>query len=252
MPPTRGRLEGRVTVPAGGWTATVGAGTATIAAGTYYATTLLTAVGTAFATAAATTCTVTASLGESGTGLVTITFGASKLVTWISTDLRDMLGYAGNLTAATSHVGTKQMRGTWLPSCAYKAPNNIGTWRGRRESDFRAAENAAGYVWAHAGQNKQVTELSWHGVARARTWIANETTANASWERWVLDCLWNAAGWGTVGGPLRFYPDADASATFVVYRCPDMSTIDPKPLFDGWAGGPWTVAFPRLVADPGA
>lgn len=252
MPPTRGRLEGRYTVPTGGWATTVGAGTATITAGTYYAQTLLTEVGTRFATAGGTTCTATASLGEAGTGLVTITFGVAKAITWVNTDIRDILGFAANSGAATVHTGTKQMRGVWLPDCAYKAPNAVSaTWRGHRESDFRAAENAAGYVFAHMGQEKEVTELSWHAVTRARIWIANETTANASLERFVRDSLWGVAVGGTAGGPMRFYPDAANDAVYATYSCPDMAAFRPEPTFDGWAGGPWRVVFPRLVVVPG-
>jgi len=252
MAPTRGRLEGRITVPTGGWTATVGGGTATIAAGTYYPTPFLTTVATAFASAASTTCTVTASLGESGTGLVTIAFGSSKAITWVSTDLRDLLGFASDSSAATSHVGTKQMRNTWLPNCPYKAPNSIGAWRGLRESDFRAAENAAGYVFAHMGQSKEVTNLSWFAVTRNRIHEANVATANASFERFVRDAAWGEAAWGTAGGPIRFYPDADDSTGYVVYRVPDAQNLlsELQPLHDGWAGGPWSVRFPRLVADP--
>jgi hypothetical protein len=239
--PTRGRLEGRITVPTGGWTATVGGGTATIVAGSYYAKTLLTAVGTAFASAASTTCTAVGSHGEAGTGLVTITFGSAKAIVWVSTDLRDILGFATDSASATSHVGTMQMRGVWLPNCAYKAPNGIGAWRGWRESDFRSAENAAGYVFAHMGQEKEVTELSWHAVERARVWTANETSDNTSWERFHRDCLWGVASWGTAGGPVRFYPDAADSATYVVYKVPDASMIKPQPFYADWAGGPWTV-----------
>lgn len=245
---TRGRLEGRITVPAGGWTATVG-GTATIAAGTYYATTLLTAVGTAFASASGTSCTATASLGEAGTGVVTIAFGSSTAIAWVSTDLRDILGFGGDSAAAGTHVSPAQMRGTWLPNCAYKAPNAVGSWRGHREADFRASENAAGYVWAHMGQEKEVTELSWNAVERARVWEANETTDNASWERFVRDCLWGVTAWGTAGGPIRFYPDAADSDAYVIYRCPDMSMIKPEPFFEDWAAGPWRIVLPRLVAD---
>src|SRR3990167_1112188 len=105
MAQTGGRLEGQITVPTGGWTATVG-GPATIAAGTYYAAAFLAAVGAAFATAGSTTCAASASLGVSGTGLVTITFGSATAITWVSTDLRDILGFAGNSGSATSHVGT--------------------------------------------------------------------------------------------------------------------------------------------------
>jgi hypothetical protein len=248
---TRGRLEGRIKVPTGGWTATVGAGTATIAAGYYYASHLLQAVAIAFAAAASTTCTATASLGESGTGLVTITFGSAKAVTWISTDLRDLLGFTGNLSSGTSHVGTQAMRSVWLPGCAYHAPNDVSkSWRGWREGDKRTVGNPAGYAWSHMGEEKVATRLLWERVPRSKTWIGNEATVNASYERWFRDCVWGVAAWGTAGGPVRFYPDA-ASMTCATYRVPDASMLRPRAFFTEWAGGPWVVELPRLVEVPG-
>jgi hypothetical protein len=244
------RLEGRVTIPAS-TTATVGAGTATITAGTYYPTTLLAEVATRFATASGTTCTVTGSFGRTGTGLVTIVFGVAKAIAWVSTDLRDLLGFAGDSASATSHVGTLHARNVWLPGCPYLAPNAIdATFRGYRVADMRVVESASGYVWAHMGQEKEWTWLRWTRVPRAKVWQANETTANASWERFVRDAIWGVSAWGTPGGPIRFYPDADA-ATYATYSVADYSAIQPEPNVEGWVGGPWRIDIPRLVVVPG-
>jgi hypothetical protein len=251
MAATRGKLYGRITVPTGGWATTVGAGTATITAGTYYADTFLTEVATRFATASGTTCTVTVAAGETGTGIVTITFGVAKAIAWGETKVRDILGFAGDSASATVHTGTKHMRHVWLPNCHYVAPNAVSaTWRGWREADARYNENAAGYVWAFMGQEKEVNGLRWPAVSRAKTWIGNETTANESFERFCRDSIWGVAVGGTPGGPLRFYPDADAG-TYATYMAVDVRTIQPQQYFQGWAAGPWTIELPRLVVVPG-
>lgn len=250
MAPTRGRLEGRITVPTGGWDTTVGAGTATVAAGTYYPTTFLTEVASKFATASGTTCTATCGSGENGTGLVTLTFGSAIALSWVDTQVRDILGYTGNAAAAASHVAPTHMRNLWLPNCHYNAPNAIGaTFRGFRVADMRSAENAAGHSWDFMGQEKVWTWLRWEVVHRSKTWQANETTTNASWERFVRDAIWGTAFWGTPGGPVRFFPDADA-ATFATYKVVGFGSIEPEQAH-GYAGGPWRIEIPRLLMVPG-
>jgi hypothetical protein len=247
---TGGRLEGRITVPTGGWTATVGGSTATIAAGRYYPSTLLTAVGAAFATASGTTCTASASIAELGTGLVSISFAVAKAIVWVSTDLRDILGFTGNLSSASLHVGTRHLRGAWIPGCAYQAPNVVSAdWQGTREADVRSVSNASGYGWTHMGPEKIVNRLSWANVPRARTWMENESTVGASFEQFARDVLWGEATWGSAGGPVRFYPDA-GDIVYATYAVTNISAIRPTPLFEDWAGGPWTITLPRLVVVP--
>lgn len=270
MAPTHGRLEGRVTVPTGGWTLSIndsgagGAVTATLPAGKYYwnsadgdgggSSSLLTAISDALNLAATTdTITVTLSADESGTGRVTITSSGATVITWVSTDWRDVMGFTVNLTSNTTWTGPSQARSIWLPSCAYNAPNGIdATFRGWREADYRSVENAAGYAWAHMGQEKVVTWLRWASIARSKVWQANETLANESWERFARDAIWGEAGWGTPGGPLRFYPSAASSTVFGTYMAMDYTQLNPQPYFDGFAGGPWRIELERLVAVPGA
>lgn len=257
MAVTFGKLEGQITVPTGGWDTTVGGGTATIPAGTYYLSSagsggndFLAEVASQFGTAAATSCTCTASLGENGTGIVTITFGSATAVTWVDTEVRDILGYAGNLSSGTSHVSTKHARGVWLPNRPYVNLNGGGTWAGWREGSVAQVENAAGYVFTHVGQTKVVTNLQWSSIKRARIWVANESTANESWERFWLDCIWaTAGGFGTPGGPIRFYPDAATDATYFSYKAVGIEKFSPEQFSPNWTGT-WNVELPRLVQVP--
>lgn len=247
---TMARLEGQVTIPAS-TTATVGGGTATITAGTYYPTSLMTEVATQFATASGTTCTITMGWGRAGSGLVTITFGVAKAIAWVSTALRDLLGFAGDSASATVHVGTLHARNVWLPNCHYQAPGAVtATFRGHKEADKRDAENAAGYVWSHMGQKKEVNWLRWASAFRSKTFIGSEVTAGESFERFWQDCILGDASWGTPAGPVRFYPDAD-DTVYAQYKVPGMADFRPTPYYDGWVGGPHTIELPRLVIVPG-
>lgn len=248
---TRGKLYGRITVPTGGWATTVGGVTATIPAGTYYADTFLTEVDTQFTAASGTSVTITSGLGEAGTGIIVITFGSAKAITWVETKVRDILGFTGNSASATVHTGTQHMRHVWLPNCHYVSQNAVSaTWRGKRESDLRTNENAAGYTWDHMGQQKETNWLRWPAVLRSKTWVGNESTVNESMERFVRDSIWGTAVGGTPGGPVRFYPDADAG-TYATYKVVGFKDYDPQQYFQGWAGGPWTIEVPRLVVVPG-
>lgn len=250
-----GRLEGRIKVSSA-WTATVGAGTATLAAGTYYhssvdstAADFLQSVADAFATAASTTCSITASLGENGTGIVTITFGVAKAITWISTDLRDVLGFDDDSASATVHTSSGSARGVWLPSCHYRAPEIPSSdFKGLPYTDTRMVMNAAGYAWHVSGQTHYQLPIEWPAVKAEKTRIARESTNSQSFERFWRDHIFGSAAWGHPGGPVRFYPDAATDTTYVEYRVMEpLGSFEPQPLLEGLPTGPHRVAM-RLLA----
>ncbi len=253
---SKGRLEAKITVPAGGWTGTIddsgggGAAAWTVAAGEYYLTSLLTAFAAALNVAATTdTLTVTASLGEDGTGKVSVTSTGNGTLVWTSTDLRDLLGYSANLTlvANTANTAAAQARSLWIADCPYDAPNEIFPWVGIVEADARSMESAGGRVYSLSGQKRFWTWLRWAVVAREHASQANESTTNESFERFVRDGVWGLdASWGTPGGNVRFYPDADAG-DWVEYAVSLPREFRPEHWADGWAGGPWRCGFERLV-----
>jgi hypothetical protein len=248
-----GKLEYRITVPTAGYTATVGS-TKTIPAGTYYLSSpgsgsndFLAEVQSQFGATS-----VTASLGEYGTGIVTITFSGSTDVSWISTELRDILGFTGNLSGASSYVGTLSARGVWMPNVPPMILNAGGHWRGHREADYRTAVNPAGYVWAVHGQSRTALDLlRWTGIQQARTWIQNESTTNQSLERFWTDGVWGEAAWGTPGGPIRWYPSAASDTEFGTYKVVDGGVFRPTPVVEGWIAL-WTWQMPKMIQVPGS
>lgn len=253
---SKGRLEARITVPSGGWTGTIddsgggGAAAWTVAEGEYFLSSLIDAFEDALNLAATTdTITITYGSGEGGTGKVSITSTGNGSLVWTSGDLRDLLGYTATLTlvAATPNVGSYQARSLWIADCSYDAPNEVFPWLGAIETDARSTESPGGALFALTGQYKFILEdLRWHAVARTRASQANESTVNESFERFIRDGVWGFASWGTPGGTIRFYPNAD-STNWVEYAVSLPRGFKPDHWADGWAGGPWRCGFDRLV-----
>jgi hypothetical protein len=248
-----GRLEAQITVPTGGWSGTIddsgggGAVSWSVPAGIYYLVELLVELASRLNIAAPTdTITVTVGNGENGTGRVTISSTGTIAIVWIAIDLRDLLGYTGNLSGSSSYLATQHARSLWIAGSPYRAPNEVAPWAGWPKADFRTVESAAGQVWAFMGQKKEIASLAWDAVPRSRASKANEVLVNESFQRFVEDGVWGVAPWGTPAGPVRFFPDAGV-ASYAEYYVTDLNEFVPEQFADGWAGGPWKVQLPRLV-----
>ena len=265
---TFGKLEARVTVPVGGWAGVIddsnGAGGVvwTVAAGDYYLSSanagggasLISALATAMNAATPTdTVAVTIGAGENGTGKVTITSTGTTEIEWTDVDLRNLLGFTGDLAAGTSWTSSNHARGLFLPNSAFLNLNGGTYWRGWHESDLRVTENAAGYLFAFAGQRKRVCNLAWQGIKRQKTWIVNEATINESFEKFYLDVILGEGPFcNTPCGPVRFYPDGDNNAVFGTYRIGSgLEEWRPDQMFSNYAGQ-WVLRLPRMVQLPGS
>lgn len=264
-----GKVEGRITVPTGGWDVSLtdasgGPTTATIAAGTYYISSAgsgandLPAAFAAAANAAMTqTWTCTTAAGENGTGKTTITAtGGTLTISWTDTDLRDVLGFDGTEAASggggtMTIVSNDQARSLWLPNSGYQSLDGYdgSTWQGHWETDLHHLESAAGDVWSVMGSKKRILEILWPQVSKAKTWIAEEDTTNESFEKLFLDAICGEAAWGTAGGPLRIYYDAADDASYYTYRYAGPPEFRPSQVREHWTGA-WSVSLPRLVQDP--
>lgn len=259
---TNGKLEAQITVPAGGWTMTLtddlgGPTACTIAAGTYYhssvgdgANDLPAAIAAAANASMGETWTCTIAAGESGTGKYTIgCSGATCTVTFTDTDERDAMGFTGNLSASTSYTSPDSAEGIWLPERPFNNLNGGGSWVGSWETDKMGGETASGHFYGVMGAKKRISFLDWNGESRAKTWVTAEVTTNESFEQFYLDCICGEASWGTVGGPLRFYPDAATDGTYASYYVPGMETWAPEQVRPGWVHL-WRIKIPRLVEVP--
>ena len=238
----KGRLESQaIIVPVGGWTAAINDGTvfnATVAAGTYSPTTLAAAFEAALEAGSAAVYSHSIANGEGGSGALTLVCDSDFAVTWTSTDLRDALGFAGDLGGGgtdSTYTGTLGMRGLWLPDSPLAAPyvsGDSGHWEGGPTQTV-----------SPLGQTKTITRptrvkagpFRWSHVSAARSRQYSETGVPRSFERFIRDTMFGQVGYVTPGGKVRLYWDADA-AGYVEFWPMAPTTTETRKAVEGWAG----------------
>jgi hypothetical protein len=234
------KLEGRITVPSGGWVVSVqeftpNAGPASVtvaAAGDYYlssSTSLLTTVAAALDANGTLAGDYTLAL-SSTTGLITLSAtGVTTFnVTWTSTALRDALGFTGNLTGALSYAATKQSPYLFLPNCG-RAPADApeGT-RGTAVTDGTITMAPTGHSTRLVGATRYRDRLGFMQLDGRRTWTTYESTVGES-----LQTFWD--GVLAEGYPFRYHPDRTVDATYLTYVAVDaLFGFKPLPMVPGW------------------
>lgn len=249
---THGRLEAQIVAPAA-WSVDVaisGGGATSLqilaSAAETFATDLLTTFQTQLnAGAHGSGWTVTASFGESGTGLVTIgKTGTTWAITWTSTVLRDLLGFTGNISgsAGATSTGSNMCDALWLPgtpkSTIYKDANP-----GHYKSDKRHTIAPTGHVKTLYG-NKfyEIPQVSWPTVTDAR---ARGIDVRGSFERFWYYSQFGEASFHDPGALMRYYPDA-SSGTYHTVKSPDVIDTSLQPTVDNWSGL-YQVVIPRMI-----
>ena len=228
MAVTHGKIEGRITIPTGGWDfelddATGGPYTVSLtAAKTYYHSTAgndtvtLAARLKALMDTASTgnVYTVSVDATEDGTGLYTISVDSGTFdVTWTDTDLGLLLGI-NDFVGQSSITGTAQCLGLWLPDCPVEAPFGKDS-AGWTEYDMVATQAPDGTVVTTAHNTRIANSLTWAACTAGKVRTDDESPANESWQTFFDDCIYAETSWG--GGPILFYPDA-GSATYTEYK----------------------------------
>ena len=220
---------GRIEVEA--WQFVAGSTTYTLTAGEYYprgytgeATDQLCEHLTALLEPRAGTPTVTVSLT---TGLVTISWdGTATTVTWTSTDLRDILGFTGNLTSATSHTSTYPMRYLWLPSLA---PSNYPTtiedlWQPR--SNSRVFASPDGESHGRRGYESNLAVVTYDLLQASEVVHRNATYDNE--DNGTFRSFFRNVAHNTM--PIRILPDRSTYAASTDYHTGLFGRGDGEPL----------------------
>jgi hypothetical protein len=219
---------------------------AVTASSTRYSSDLATAFGTALSTATTDTVTVSISLT---TGLCTISSTANIAITWTSTDLRDLLGFTANLSAATSHVGTRNVRGLWLSQAEGAFSYGNGD-EGHIEADATATISPRGDIKGVGWTTRTVLPLAlFSHVPKASAKIFHETTVGASIEQWVSYTQWGALSYFDVLSPFRLIWDVGTPGTYKTYRF-HRRTTEMARAVEQW-DGLFVVPLERLVRVPG-
>jgi hypothetical protein len=246
---SRGALCAQI-YQASSWTATLsitgigGSQTVTVASsstrftGASFLTDLETAINAAATILGGDTFSVNASFGESGTGKVTIAYDGSPTnfaLTWVSTDMRDLLGYTGNLSGAATYTGTYNARGVWLPDCDMAAkygPSDAG----HTETDMGQTISPRGDVHTMVYTSRVRNEVTWSHVSRAKARIQGETTTHASFERFWRDTQGGELGYFEAGAAVRLIWDADTAGTYTEYRIVDRNGTQMERVVEDWSG----------------
>lgn len=194
-----------------------GAVTATVPAGTYAGiVALMAAVKTALDAAASATFTVTINTTETvRTNLVTIdlTSGAGTwTLNWTDPELRDALGFAGNLSGANAYTGTLPVPGMWTPDCPaapYYGPSDPG----HTVAMMTQTRSGTGRVWTIVeSEYVEHPEILWSHVSAPYARETRETTT-VSYERWLRDTQLGALEIHPAGSSFRWFPNSDSVGT---------------------------------------
>lgn len=251
------RLGTKITVPSGGWSISVtevpaATSTVTIPAGDYYmlqgATGILATLEAqlnANATLAGNyivTCPYTT---DTANGKVSISmFGGatSFTLTWTSTDLRDALGWTGNLTpTGVTFTSQGQAKYIFFPNCGRRATSPditvAGQTMGMPEFDYTASVSPSGSVATAVYGTRYRDQLEWPSLKGYKTWKLLETTTNESFQTWLVDLM--AMG----GGTFRYFPDRSSDTVYAELVFDEATELRANPFVQGWAGAQslWSV-----------
>lgn len=141
-------------------------------------------------------------------GTVLITWGSgSRSYTWASTTFRNRLGFTGNLASATSHTGTRQAMGLFLPN--HGASELLGSVnsRGAREDDRVQQRARSGKMYTTIFNRYTVQRFAFAGLTKAKVWEEDESLVNESAESLWVDFL-------SAGTPFRYYTDASIASSY--------------------------------------
>jgi len=125
------------------------------------------------------------------TGLVTIDLATTGTIVWDDTELRDLLGFTGNLSGASSYTGTYQPYYMWRPSRAtgqkyphYFTDDEQGFWIPNSQTLINRSEN--GTVYTLQGQTTYSSQLSFEYLPAADV-ISPSTGRDYSFQKFWTD-----------------------------------------------------------------
>lgn len=143
------------------------------------------------------------------TGLVTIACTEAFSITWTSTTLRNVLGFAADITSVTSATGTKQARGLWFPGCTLLLDSDPA--QAPKVTDLRTSQSPTGVVLGLVGNTfYRHTGLHYPYSPYAQVWSSAATYENGSWEEFFAETqLGQGATWFTPSSQIQiWYPSA--------------------------------------------
>jgi hypothetical protein len=267
-----GRVEALITIPTGGLSISAtnsvgGPSTVTVAAGSYYWTSnfyissLITTLQTQLNASRPSGWTVTF---DATTGLVTINCSSTPWsITWTSSDLRNLLGFASNIAGVSSaQTGTKQARGLWRPDSPLDLDGDAAM--APYATDLRATRSPRGLVITAVGNRMfRHKGLVWAVVPKNRYRSNQADIDGAAWETFLCDTQISQVSPTGFSVTTLFKPGArvqifdhtgikvgqDFGGVGVSgWFMQGLDKLEAKRVSEGW-NGLWRVEIPELVSD---
>ena len=172
---------------------------------------------------------------DDSTGKITISASGggvtSFTITWTSTAIRDLLGFApgDTVSGALTYTGSEQAEYLWLPNVVRANPTAPDGDLGHEISDFTITFAPSGHTKRLAFTRRFVGNLEFRHVVASKMFITHETTANSSLQKFWRDVI-------SLGKDVRYYKDRATDNTFVDLVIVDGGTFNPTPLNEGWEG----------------
>jgi hypothetical protein len=227
-------LQSRITVPAGGWPVTVqdsgGTEVYTVAQTQTYLSDFLAALAAGLTGFGSLDGTYSAARDNNGRITLSATGGGNISFTWGSAALRDLLGFAGNLSGAASHISPGAAKAIYLPDRPIANPMVPDGHTGKLISNrtFVVAPSGNSEVLDYGG--RRVNAWEWRGLSGRKTWSTLETYANESFES-----FWEYA---LLREPFRYHWDRDDAASYTSWRLAGPDDMPATPDIEGFVGGP--------------
>jgi len=252
------KWEGRITVPTGGWAMSVtdsdGAATVTIPAGQYYwrsagngSRSFLDEIDFQLDAKGGGVNYTVALDDASGTatGKLTLTPSTGTMaVTWTSTDLRDVMGFTGNLSAASSHQSPEQIEYLWLPNAGPSQmsmpwPATTSQKFGMRRTDGTFAQAPSGSSVRLKYNTRFYQEMQFTTLLGSKVAIPLESVANESLEKFYATVIGE-------GIPVRQYKDRSDNTLYWTTVVENFHEYAPTVNDPSWMQSPnslWSVAY---------
>jgi len=247
------KLEGRITIPTGGYIITVtedaGARTSnvTIDAGDYYWTSGVSGGNSLVAQLkaeldgdATLLGTYTVSIDDAdpgGTGKLTISVAGSASTFGISdwdqtgsdTTLMDLCGFTGVVPDGASATGAEHVEYLWMPNVVRSSPQSPDGDLGYEFADFSISYAPSGETTRIAHNRNFRDNLEFRKVHASKVWITHEVNTNESLQKFWRDVIY-------LGKAVRYHKDRATDATYVDWVVVDGGMLQPEPEEDGWTG----------------
>jgi hypothetical protein len=256
------KLEGRFTVPTGGWGLHVIEDTGdqiadiTIPAADYYISTTgtgsnglldeliaqLDADGTLNGDYSGALSATTGLITISASGVDDFEFDWEDAAS--DEDLMLALGFSGSESYTTTVTTDNQPLYVWLPNC--ERENALAPEAATAEANFGVAETDGTFTMAPSGASVRLyygtrwfDNLQWGQILGSKCWKGLESTTNESLQRFWEDVIRH-------GYPVRFHKDATSDAVYQTGVVENMMQFQPSPTVAGWTSGAnslWSMGF---------